>query len=71
MTAASIAVVIPVLGDFADLARLLRALRSQQPEAIVVVSGCADAHAAALCREHGCTYLETTANRGAGVWAMK
>ena len=65
MTAARIAVVIPVLGDEAELARLLRLLRLQQPEAIVVVSGCADACAAALCREHACTYLETAANRGA------
>ena len=64
MTAARIAVVIPVLGDEAELARLLRLLRSQQPAAIVVVSGCADAQAAALCREHACTYLETAANRG-------
>jgi rSAM/selenodomain-associated transferase 2 len=65
MTVARIAVVIPVLGEQAELARLLRLLRSQQPEAIVVVSGCADAHAAALCREHDCTYLEAAANRGA------
>jgi rSAM/selenodomain-associated transferase 2 len=65
MTAARIAVVIPVLGDQVELVRLLRLVRSQQPEAIVVVSGRADAHAAALCREQGCTYLETAANRGA------
>ena len=62
---APIAVVIPVLGDQAELARLLRLVRSQQPKEIVVVSGCADAGAAALCREQGCTYLETAANRGA------
>ena len=65
MTAARIAVVVPVLGDQAELARLLRLVRSQQPEAIVVVSGGADVRAAALCREHDCTYLETAANRGA------
>ncbi len=65
MTRARIAVVIPVLGDEAELARLLRLLRSQQPEEIVVVSGRADVRAAALCREHGCSYLETAANRGA------
>ena len=65
MTLARIAVVIPVLGDGAELARLLPLLRSQQPEAIVVVSGRADAQAAALCREHACTYFETAANRGA------
>jgi rSAM/selenodomain-associated transferase 2 len=65
MTATRIAVVIPVLGDQAELARLLPLLRSQQPEAIVVISGCADVRAAALCREHDCTYRETAANRGA------
>lgn len=65
MTAARIAVVIPVLGDEPELARLLRLLRPQQPEEIVVVSGRADANAAAFCREHACTYLETAANRGA------
>jgi rSAM/selenodomain-associated transferase 2 len=62
---ARIAVVIPVLGDLAELARLLRLVQSQQPEAIIVVSGCADVQAAALCREHDCAYLETAANRGA------
>jgi rSAM/selenodomain-associated transferase 2 len=65
MTSARVAVVIPVLGDEAELARLLQLLRSQRPEAIIVVSGRADALGAALCREHGCTYFETTANRGA------
>jgi rSAM/selenodomain-associated transferase 2 len=65
MTATRIATVIPVLGDQAELARLLPLIRSQQPEAIVVVSGCADVRVAALCREHACTYLETAANRGA------
>jgi rSAM/selenodomain-associated transferase 2 len=65
MTTASIAVVIPVVGDHAELARLLRLVRSQPLEEIVVVSGCADVRAAALCREHDCTYLETAANRGA------
>jgi rSAM/selenodomain-associated transferase 2 len=65
MSAARIAVVIPVLGDQAELARLLPLVRSQQPEEIVVVSGCPDARTAALCREHACTYLETAASRGA------
>jgi rSAM/selenodomain-associated transferase 2 len=65
MTGAGIAVVIPVLGDQAELARLLPLIRRQRPEAIVVISGSADVHAAALCREHACTYLETAANRGA------
>jgi rSAM/selenodomain-associated transferase 2 len=62
---ASIAVVIPVLGDRAELARLLPLVQSQQPQEIVVVSGSADVHAAALCRGHDCAYLETAANRGA------
>ena len=62
---ARVAVVIPVLGDEAELARLLRFLRSQPLEAIVVVCGRADTRVAALCREHACTYLETAANRGA------
>jgi rSAM/selenodomain-associated transferase 2 len=64
MTATGIAVVIPVLGDDAELARLLPLLRRQRPAEIVVVSGRADARAAALSREHACTYLETAANRG-------
>ena len=65
MTAARIAVVIPVLGDEVELARLLRLVWSQRPQEVVVVSGRADARVAALCREHGCTYIETDANRGA------
>jgi rSAM/selenodomain-associated transferase 2 len=65
MTAARVAVVIPVLGEEVELAQLLRLLRLQQPAAIVVVSGRADVQAAALCREHACAYFETAANRGA------
>jgi rSAM/selenodomain-associated transferase 2 len=61
---ARVAVVIPVLGDEAELARLLPLLRLQQPAEIVVVSGRADARAATLCREHECSYLEAAANRG-------
>jgi rSAM/selenodomain-associated transferase 2 len=60
-----VAVVIPVLGDEAELAQLLPLLWLQQPEEIVVVSGRADVRAAALCREHACRYLEIAANRGA------
>jgi len=59
-----VAVVIPVLGDEAELARLLPLLRLQQPAEIVVVSGRGDVGAATLCREHACTYLEAAANRG-------
>jgi rSAM/selenodomain-associated transferase 2 len=61
---ADVAVVIPVLGDEAELARLLPLLRLQQPAEIVVVSARSDARAATLCREHGCMYLEAAANRG-------
>jgi len=62
---AGIAVIIPVLGDEAELARLLPVLRLRQPEEVIVVSGRADARAAALCREHACNYLETAESRGA------
>jgi len=61
---ARVAVVIPVLGDEAELARLLPLLSLQHPAEIVVVSGRGDARAATLCREHACTYLEAAANRG-------
>jgi rSAM/selenodomain-associated transferase 2 len=64
MSAADIAVVIPVLRDQAELAALLPQLLRQHPAEIVVVSGRADAGIAALCREHACGYLETAANRG-------
>ena len=64
MTATGIAVVVPVLGDEAELARLLPLLRPQRPAEILVVSGRADERAAALCREHACTYLEAAENRG-------
>jgi rSAM/selenodomain-associated transferase 2 len=64
MTDARIAVVIPVLGDAAELGRLIPRLRRQHPAEIVVVSGRADASTAALCRQHACTYLEGSANRG-------
>lgn len=61
---ARVAVVIPVLGDEAELGRLLPLLNLQQPAEIVVVSGRGDARAATLCREHASTYLEAAANRG-------
>jgi rSAM/selenodomain-associated transferase 2 len=61
----SVAVVIPVLGDEAELARLLPRLGSQRPAEIVVVSGRADAAVATVCREHGWRYVEAMANRGA------
>jgi len=59
-----IAVVIPVLGDAAELDALLARLEAQRPDEIVVVSGRADAAVAALCDRHACAYVEAPANRG-------
>jgi rSAM/selenodomain-associated transferase 2 len=64
VTETGVAVVIPQLGDEAELERLLPLLRVQHPAEIVVVSGCPDARVAALCREHDCRYVEGPANRG-------
>jgi rSAM/selenodomain-associated transferase 2 len=63
--AASLAVVIPVLGDAAPLAKLLAQLAPQRPAEIIVVSGRPDAAVAAVCAEHACSYVEAGANRGA------
>jgi rSAM/selenodomain-associated transferase 2 len=63
--ASGIAVVIPVLGDAAELDALLGQLEAQQPEEIIVVSGSADAAVEAVCDGHTCEYLEAPANRGA------
>ena len=63
--ATGIAVVIPVLGDAAELDALLGQLTAQQPEQVIVVSGSADTAVAAVCARHGCEHLETAANRGA------
>ena len=60
-----VAVVIPVLADLPALTHLVPALQAQSPAELVVVSGRTDPETAAFCREHGCTYLETAANRGA------
>ncbi len=59
-----IGVVIPVLGDTAELDALLANLQSQQPEQIIVVSGRADAAVAAVCARRACEYVEAAANRG-------
>jgi len=64
-SASGIAVVIPVLGDAADLDALLAQLEAQQPEQVIVVSGSADAAVAAVCHGHACEYVEARANRGA------
>jgi len=66
MNAASgIAVVIPVLGDAAELDALLAQLVVQQPEQVIVVAGSADAAVAAVCELHACEHVEATPNRGA------
>lgn len=60
-----IAVVIPVLGDAAELDTLLARLKAQQPEQVIVVSGSASTAVATVCERHGCEYVEASANRGA------
>jgi len=59
-----IGVVIPVLGDAAELDALLSRLKAQRPAEIIVVSGSADAGVAAVCARHACEYVEAAANRG-------
>lgn len=65
--AASVTVVVPVLGDSEALRALLARLRAGEPppDNVIVVSGRPDEAVAAICREHGCEYLEAAANRGA------
>jgi rSAM/selenodomain-associated transferase 2 len=60
-----IAVVVPVLGDAAELDALLTELAPQQPEEIVVVSAGTDAAVADVCARHACELVEAAANRGA------
>jgi rSAM/selenodomain-associated transferase 2 len=62
---ASIAVVIPVLGDAAELDALLVELDAQRPQQTIVVSGSRDPAVAAVCARHGCERLEAAPNRGA------
>jgi rSAM/selenodomain-associated transferase 2 len=59
-----IAVVIPVLGDAAELDQLLAELRAQRPAEVIVVSVNGDVDVAAVCARHACQRLETIANRG-------
>jgi rSAM/selenodomain-associated transferase 2 len=61
----SIAVVIPVLGEAAELDTLLARLAALRPEQVIVVSGSADAAVAAACRRHACEHVQTMPNRGA------
>jgi rSAM/selenodomain-associated transferase 2 len=66
MSAASdIAVVIPVLGEAAELDALLAQLAAQRPAQIIVVSGSADAAVAAVCARRRCEHTQAAANRGA------
>jgi rSAM/selenodomain-associated transferase 2 len=64
-SANGIAVVIPVLGEAAELDALLAQLGPQRPERVIVVAGSADAAVAAVCARHGCEHVQTAANRGA------
>jgi rSAM/selenodomain-associated transferase 2 len=64
-TSSDIAVVIPVLGDAAELDALLGQVTVQQPAEVVVVAASADADVAATCARHACECLETVPNRGA------
>lgn len=68
-SANGIAVVIPVLGDAAELDALLAQLTAQQAEEVIVVSGRTDAAVAAVCDRHACEYVEAAANRGAQLHA--
>jgi rSAM/selenodomain-associated transferase 2 len=60
-----IAVVIPVLGDAAELDALLAQLEALRPEQVIVVSGRTEAAVAAACDRHACELVEAPANRGA------
>ena len=66
MDKATIAVVVPVLGDTAALRALMERLRSwsTQPAEVVVVSGGPDPAVRTLCHERDCNYLESVASRG-------
>ena len=64
-SASGIAVVIPVLGDAAELDALLAQLEAQRPAQIIVVSGNADPDVAAVCARRGWEHVEAAANRGA------
>jgi len=65
-TATRISLVIPVLGDHAELSGLLERVRdmSAQPYETIVVDGGNDHRVASLCDRHGCTYLNTRKGRG-------
>lgn len=63
----NIAIVVPVLGDTAELHALIDRVHSwsEQPREIVVVSADSDPELSAFCAANGCRYLESVPCRGA------
>jgi rSAM/selenodomain-associated transferase 2 len=64
-----VSVVIPVLGDAAELDSLLAQLKTQRPAEVIVVSGDADRAVSAVCARHACDLIQAAANRGAQLHA--
>ena len=64
MKAAGVSVVIPVLGDTAELDTLLAQLEMQRPAEVIVVSGAPDPAVTAVCVRHACDLIEAPVNRG-------
>jgi rSAM/selenodomain-associated transferase 2 len=64
-----VSVVIPVLGDAAELDALLAQLEAQRSAEVIVVSGQADAAVAAVCARHACELIQAPPNRGAQLHA--
>lgn len=61
-----VSVIVPVLNDDRDLARLLEHLAAEHPRPleVIVVDGADDAHCTAVCRKFGARRLQTAAGRG-------
>ena len=64
-----VSVVIPVLGDAAELDTLLAQVEMQRPAEVIVVAGHADRAVTAVCARHGCELIQAPANRGAQLHA--
>jgi rSAM/selenodomain-associated transferase 2 len=64
-TVNTVSVVIPVLGDAAELDVLLARLEMQRPAEVIVVAGRADRAVTAVCARHSCDLIQAPANRGA------
>ncbi len=64
-----VSVVIPVLGDAAELDTLLTQLQLQRPAEVIVVSGRADRAVTAVCARHACDLIQAPAKRGAQLHA--